>query len=112
MRMYASRHHILDGSSFMTLDIAAVFAQLPKFLSHSESVWIDYERDARPPRGNIHIDGRRCASTISLWANGQCDIALLSFVTEQQNIDHYEFVTEAAAVEAITLALKAALEYA
>lgn len=96
----------------MNLDIAAVFSQLPKFLSRSECVWIDFERSARPPRGNIHIDGKRCASTISLWANGHCDIALLSFTTEQQNIDHYEFVSEAAAVEAITVALKAALEYA
>jgi hypothetical protein len=96
----------------MSLDIATVFAQLPKFLSLSECVWIDFERSARPPRGNIHIDGRRCASTISLWADGHCDISLLSFTTEQQNIDHYEFVSEAAAVEAITLALKAALEYA
>lgn len=96
----------------MNLDITAVFAQVPKFLSRSECVWIDLERGARPARGNIHIDGRSCASTISLWANGHCDIALLSFTTEQQNIDHYEFVSEAAAVEAITVAVKAALEYA
>lgn len=96
----------------MTIDIAAVFAQLPKFLSLSENVWIDFEHSARPPRGNIHVDGKRCASTISLWADGRCDIALLSFTTEQQNIDHYEFATEEAAVEAITLALRAALEYA
>lgn len=96
----------------MKLDIAAVFAKVPKFLSHSECVWIDFERSASPARGNIHIDGKRCASTISLWANGNCDIALLSFTTDEQNVDHYEFVTEAAAVEAITVALKAALEYA
>lgn len=96
----------------MKLDVAAVFAQVPKFLSHSECVWIDIERAAQPARGNIHVDGKRCASTISLWSNGNCDIALLSFTTEEQNIDHYEFVTEAAAVEAITVALKAALEYA
>lgn len=96
----------------MKLDVAAVFARVPKFLTHSESVWMEFERGVPPTRGTIHVDGKRCASTISLWANGSCDIALLSFTTDEQNIDRYEFTSEAAAAEAVTVALKAALEYA
>jgi hypothetical protein len=96
----------------MKLDIALVFAQLPQFLTQSEFVSIAIERNTVPTRGNIHIDGRSCASVISLWANGKCDIAFLSFNTDQKNIEHYEFASEVAAIDALTEALKAALEYA
>jgi len=94
------------------LDIAKVFAQLPQFLTQSEFVSIDLGAVNSGGRGNIHIDGRSCASAISLWANGHCDVAFLSFNTEQKNTEHYEFVNEATAIEAITRALKAAMEYA
>jgi len=96
-------------------DIAKIFARLPQFLTQAEFVSIELEAG----RGNIHIDGRSCAAAISLWANGHCEVALLAFsVGEtstkqgQKNIEHYEFESEIAAVETITQALKAALEYA
>jgi hypothetical protein len=95
----------------MKLDIAKVFALLPQFLTQSEFVSIEYQR-LPLQRGNIHIDGKSCASAISLWSNGHCEVAFLSFNTEQKNTEHYEFDSESAAAEAITHALKMALEYA
>ncbi|HSB95970.1 MAG TPA: hypothetical protein VLC91_05955 [Spongiibacteraceae bacterium] len=113
-------------------DIAKIFARLPQFLTQAEFVSIELGAG----RGNIHIDGRSCASAISLWANGHCEVALLALSsgetipqqqrTEQQraqqkkaeqkgaeqHTEHYEFESEIAAVETITQALKAALEYA
>jgi hypothetical protein len=94
------------------LDIAKVFAQLPQFLTQSEFVSIELEGARSGGRGNIHIDGKSCASVISLWVNGHCEVALLALSSEQKNTERYEFETEIAAVETITQALKAALEYA
>jgi hypothetical protein len=96
----------------MKLDIAVVFAQLPQFLTQSEFVSIDYERGGALPRGTIHIDGKSCAAAISLWANGHCDVAFLSFNTDQKHTEHHEFDSPATAIETITQALKTALEYA
>jgi hypothetical protein len=93
------------------LDIAKVFARLPQFLMQSEFVSTEFERTPLP-RGIIHIDGKSCASAISLWGNGNCEVAFLSFNTEQKNIERYEFDSEYAAVQAITHALRMALEYA
>jgi hypothetical protein len=93
------------------LDIAKVFAGLPRFLTQSEFVSVEFER-LPLLRGNIHIDGRSCASAISLWGNGHCEVAFLSFNTEQKNIEHYEFASETIAIERITQALKTAMEYA
>jgi hypothetical protein len=110
-----THHHAFSKTvlsmSAMKLDIAKVFARLPQFLTQSEFVSIEFER-LPLARGTIHTDGRSCASAISVWANGHCEIAFLSFNTEQKNIEHYEFASESAAIEVIAHALKMALEYA
>jgi hypothetical protein len=97
-------------------DIAKIFARLPQFLTQSEFVSIELEGAHSGGRGTIHIDGRSCASAISLWASGRCEVAFLALneqrSTGQKNTEHYEFASETAAIGTITEALKAALEYA